>query len=93
MNLDWKARVFQSYALGIGYDVMNGAIFGALAVLVPFPIFYRKIVFGLVGLGLFAFLFADYHYVLLFGTHLPFSSYEYVNDTEIFWSSVSMNGN
>ena len=48
---------------------------GKLDIYEEYPILYRKIIFGLLGLGLFAFLFTDYHYVLLFGTHLPFSSF------------------
>jgi arylsulfatase A-like enzyme len=88
LNSDWSERMFQAYALGVGYDVMNGAIFSTLAVISPFPILFRKIFFSILGLGLFAFLFTDYHYVLIFGTHLPFSTIEYLNDSGAFLSSA-----
>ena len=89
LNSDWSERFFQAYALGVGYDVMNGAIFSTLAVISPFPILFRKIFFSILGLGLFAFLFTDYHYVLIFGTHLPFSTIEYLNDSGAFLSSAA----
>jgi len=89
LNSDWSERFFQAYALGVGYDVMNGAIFSTLAVISPFPILFRKIFFCILGLGLFAFLFTDYHYVLIFGTHLPFSTIEYLNDSGAFLSSAA----
>ena len=89
LNSDWNVRLLQAYALGVGYDVMNGAIFSMLAVISPFPILFRKIFFSILGLGLFAFLFTDYHYVLIFGTHLPFSTIEYLNDSGAFLSSAA----
>ena len=27
LNSDWNVRLLQAYALGVGYDVMNGAVF------------------------------------------------------------------
>ena len=89
LNPDWSERLLQSYALGVGYDVMNGAIFSILAVISPFPILYRKIFFSILAIGFFAFLFTDYHYVLVFGTHLPFFTIEYFYDTEALWSSAA----
>ena len=89
LNSDWNVRLLQAYALGVGYDVMNGAIFSTLAVISPFSILFRKIFFSILGLGLFAFLFTDYHYVLIFGTHLPFSTIEYLNDSGAFLSSAA----
>ena len=89
LNPDWSERILQSYALGVGYDVMNGAIFSALAVISPFPILIRKIIFSIIGIGFFVFLFTDYHYVLVFGTHLPFSSIEYLYDNRALWSSAA----
>lgn len=81
-------RVFQAYVLGLGYDVMNGAIFGILALLAPIPVLARKIIFWFVGAAFLAFQFTDYNYVLLFGTHLPFSSNEYLLSGGVFWSSA-----
>mgnify|MGYP000153228383 FL=1 len=45
LNSDWNVRLLQAYALGVGYDVMNGAIFSTLAVISPFPILFRKILY------------------------------------------------
>ena len=89
LNSDWNNRLFQAYVLGVGYDVMNGAIFSVLAVITPFPILYRKIFISILGVGFFAFIFTDYHYVLVFGTHLPFSSIEYLYDFKALLSSAT----
>ncbi len=47
-----------------------------------------NLLFGMIGTVFLGFMFTDYNYVILFGTHLPFSSYEYINDSGAFWSSA-----
>ena len=88
LNTEWRLRLVQAVLIGFGYDLMNGAILGLLALLTPLPISYRKILFGMIGIVFLGFMFTDYNYVILFGTHLPFSSYEYINDSGAFWSSA-----
>ena len=39
---EWNLRVLQAVVIGLGYDLMNGAVFGSLALLTPLPIFSRK---------------------------------------------------
>ena len=85
---EWNLRVLQAAVLGCGYDLMNGAVFGSLALLTPLPNSSRKMIFGIIGTLFLAFLFTDYNYVLLFGNHLPFSSYEYFYESSAFWSSA-----
>ena len=82
-------RVIQSFSLGLGYDLMNGAIFGALVLFVPLSILYRKIICIFLGITFMVFIFTDYNYVLLFGTHLPFSTLEYLSESESFFNSAS----
>ena len=85
---EWNLRVLQAVVIGLGYDLMNGAIFGSLALFTPLPSPYRKIIFGIIGMVFLVLLFIDYNYVLIFGNHLPFSSYEYVYESSSFWSSA-----
>ena len=85
---EWNLRVLQAVVIGLGYDLMNGAIFGSLALFTPLPSPYRKIIFGIIGTVFLVLLFIDYNYVLIFGNHLPFSSYEYVYESSSFWSSA-----
>ena len=81
-------RVFQSLLLGIGYDLMNGAIFGLLLIILPLPTIYRKFICFFIGIVYLAFIFTDYNYVLIFGTHLPFSTIEYIKESESFFNSA-----
>ena len=39
---EWKLRVLQAVVIGWGYDLMNGAVFGSLALLTPLPSSSRK---------------------------------------------------
>ena len=34
------------------------------------------------------FVFIDFNYVLIFGTHLPFSTIEYLNESDSFFNSI-----
>jgi hypothetical protein len=88
LTSEWNLRILQAVVIGLGYDLMNGAVFGSLALLTPLPSSSRKIIFGIIGTLFLAFLFIDYNYILLFGNHLPFSSYEYVYESSAFWSSA-----
>ena len=81
-------RVLQSFVLGLGYDFLNGALFGFVVLITPLPNKYRKIISFILVIAFLVFTFIDYNYVLLFGTHLPFSTHEYVNASEAFYSSA-----
>ena len=50
LNTELNLRVVQAVLIGFGYDLMNGAILGLLALLTPLPISYRKILFGMIGI-------------------------------------------
>jgi hypothetical protein len=39
---EWNLRVLQAVVIGLGYDLMNGAVFGSLALLTPLPSSSRK---------------------------------------------------
>ena len=82
------AQVLQAFALGLGYDLMNGALLGLIGLLLPFPEKIKRLGMGLLGGAYFLFLFLDYHYVLQFGTHLPFSTLEYLEQPGAFASSA-----
>ena len=85
---EWNLRVLQAVVIGLGYDFMNGALFGALVLITPLPLSFRKTIFTIIGTLFLAFLLIDYNYVLVFGNHLPFSSFEYVKVSGSFWSSA-----
>tara|TARA_B100000700_G_C15030768_1_gene850386 strand:- start:876 stop:2780 length:1905 start_codon:yes stop_codon:yes gene_type:complete len=81
-------RIFQSLSLGFGYDIMNGAMLGLLVLFMPLPTLYRNIISVFLGVLFMSFIFTDYNYVLLFGTHLPFSTLEYLKESESFFNSA-----
>lgn len=76
-------RNLQSFSLGVGYDFMNGALL-ALLVLCILPLLpkVQKKVCAILVPAFLIFLFMDYHYVLQFGTHAPYSIIEYLDITE-----------
>ena len=39
---EWNLRVLQAVVIGWGYDLMNGGVFGSLALLTPLPSSSRK---------------------------------------------------
>ena len=44
LNSDWSERLFQAYALGVGYDVMNGAIFSTSPYFISLQLFGLDVV-------------------------------------------------
>ena len=82
----WTAQVLQAFALGLGYDLMNGGLLGVIGLLLPVPEKIKRLGMGILG-GAY-FLFLDYHYVLQFGTHLPFSTLEYLEQPGAFTASA-----
>lgn len=86
----WDTRLFHKLSLGVSYDVMNAAILGTFGLLVTllFKSRVKKIVQGMIFFTYLFFLFIDYHYVQQFGTHLPFSSIEYLEEAGNFSSTI-----
>ena len=39
---EWNLRVLQAVVIGLGYYLMNGTVFGSLALLTPLPSSSRK---------------------------------------------------
>ena len=39
---EWNLRVLQAVVIGLGYDLMNGAVFASLTLLTPLPSSSRK---------------------------------------------------
>ena len=86
-----EIRDLHNLALGICYDLMNGsaiAILGILISVVGAGRLKRTIHAVLVTLYLF-FLFIDINYVQQFGTHLPFSTIEYLDELGSFGSTIA----
>ena len=50
LSTQLNIRVFQSFLLGIGYDLMNGAVLGLLLLILPFPTIYRKAICFFLGI-------------------------------------------
>jgi len=88
LSQEYNLRVFQAFTLGLGYDLMNGAILSLIILFTPMPIFYRKIICSILGCAFMLFVFIDFNYVLIFGTHLPFSTIEYLNESSSFFNSM-----
>lgn len=78
--------------IGLGYDLMHGSLLAGLVLLAtslflsrPIPI--RRALSLAVG-AFYLFLFVDYTYFTQFGTHLPFSTIEYLAQLGDFTSSM-----
>ena len=76
--------------LGMGYDVQGGALLTIIAVLVSWRMTWvrRRRVLLSIFFSYCLFLFIDYNYLKNFGTHLPFSTLEYIKDAQIFSSTA-----
>ena len=86
---DRGLRAVKNLIFGICYDVMNGseiAIVGILIAIVLAGKFVKSVHVTLVFVYLF-FQFVDIGYVKQFGTHLPFSTIEYLDDLGNFRSN------
>ena len=42
LTSEWNLRILQAVLIGLGYDLMNGAVFGSLDLLTPLPSSSRK---------------------------------------------------
>ena len=85
----WELRHLIHFGIGSGYELMSACV-------VALAVYALALLHPLAGRGagtlavaaVALFNFVDYHYVLNFGTHLPFSSLEYLGDAEHFTSSI-----
>ncbi|OGG97100.1 MAG: hypothetical protein A2527_13180 [Candidatus Lambdaproteobacteria bacterium RIFOXYD2_FULL_50_16] len=87
-----EPKRIEQLKLGLGYDLMHGALLAGLLLFLAAPWGSRSKAVGrwpsLVMAGFFFLLFADYVYVTQFGTHLPFSSTEYLGQAGEFSSTI-----
>jgi len=88
LSQEYNLRIFQAFTLGLGYDLMNAAILSLIILCTPMPLYYRKIICSILGAAFMLFAFIDFNYVLVFGTHLPFSTIEYFNESGSFFNSL-----
>ena len=49
LSSQYNYRLFKALTLGLGYDLMNGAIFSLIILFTPLPLFYRKIISCILG--------------------------------------------
>ena len=80
---------FKGLSLGLAYDVMNAAAFAFVVAILPVPCRIQKLAAGICGSEVLCFYFTDYHYVLQFGTHIPFSTVEYLLEPRHFSSTLA----
>lgn len=85
---DFNERLIQTFFLGLGYDIMNASILLFWIFVFPVSFLILRYFIFLIGVAYFVFLFIDYHYVLQFGTHLPYSTTEYLSDLSQFGSTA-----
>ena len=78
------------FGLGLGYDILHGAMIAFLAMSIA--LFFSGKWKGLIHFLLLAayaiFVFTDLNYVAQFGTHLPFSTIEYLQSAGSFSSTI-----
>ena len=91
LNLPGKTyREFHNVILGLSYDLMNATEVALVAFLISLVFFNKakKLIHGLFLTLYLFFLFIDLNYVFQFGTHLPFSTIEYLNEMGNFSSTI-----
>lgn len=81
-------RLWKNFSLGVGYDLMNSSALTFLVLILPFSTRILRWVMAMVGVIYCFFSFVDYQYVQQFGTHLPFSTLEYLKTVSQFQSSI-----
>jgi len=86
----WDIRTYHKLSLGLSYDFMNAALLAFLALIAGslLKVRLRKIVHSLLFLLFLLFVFIDFNYVQQFGTHLPFSTLEYLQEASAFSSTI-----
>ena len=91
LNLPEKTyREFHNVILGLSYDLMIAAEVALVAFLISLIFFNKakKLIHGIFLTLYLFFLFIDLNYVFQFGTHLPFSTIEYLSEVESFSSTI-----
>ncbi len=83
-------RELKTISLGIGYDIMNAALI--IFILLILLIFAKQqlqfIIYSTIVLLYLLFIALDYQYVKQFGTHLPFSTIEYLEEASNFLPTI-----
>ena len=59
LSQEYNLRIFQAFTLGLGYDLMNGAILSLIILFTPMSIFSRKIICSILGCVFMIFIFID----------------------------------
>jgi len=85
-------RLYHNLSLGVGYDIMNAATLAFLALILTFLLRTRRQCFsqGIIVFIYLFFVFTDYIYINQFGTHLPFSTIEYLGEVSSFTSTIGV---
>ncbi|MDT8447428.1 MAG: LTA synthase family protein [bacterium] len=91
--LGFDQRNWEQLKLGLGYDLMHGCMLAGLTMLLlPWvtrsPRGVRRVLWVWLG-SFYFFLFVDYTYVTQFGTHLPYSTIEYLDQLGEFGSTMN----
>jgi phosphoglycerol transferase MdoB-like AlkP superfamily enzyme len=83
-------REFHNLVMGLSYDLMNAAEVALIAFLISLIFFNKakKVIHGIFLTLFLFFLFIDLNYVFQFGTHLPFSTIEYLSDLSNFSATI-----
>ncbi|MGK0288864.1 MAG: phosphoglycerol transferase MdoB-like AlkP superfamily enzyme [bacterium] len=83
-------RVLHSLSLGLSFDVMIASFFGFLSLFLSIIVRrFQKLFVGILVVPFSFFILTDYIYVQQFGTHLPFSTLEYLDQSASFTSNIS----
>lgn len=79
----------ENVVVGFGYDILNGSLLAFLVLcLSSFNQRFSKLLSGIVLIAFTIFQYIDLNYVEQFGTHLPISTVEYVEEASEFASTV-----
>lgn len=86
-----EQRHFHNLSLGLSYDVMNASLLAILLLILGtfLSTRLRKTLHGVVVTLYLVFVFIDFQYVQQFGTHLPISTIEYLEEAESFTSTIT----
>ena len=83
-------REFNTLSLGLGYDLMNAALLTIILLLLSsfFSKRWQAGIYSMAVLLYLLFITIDYQYVKQFGTHLPFSTLEYLEEASNFGATL-----
>ena len=84
---EFNSRVYKSLSIGLSYNLMT---YSALAFLLIWLASVRvgRLILVILSGALLTFHYLDYEYFLQFGTHLPYSTIEYLNEPQHFIASL-----